>query len=125
MEIRTGVDIIEVNRIKESIEQIGQVFVDRIFTEKEQEYCEKSNKMKYQHYAARFAAKEAIFKAISKNINNTSNWLWKNREIYNDEKGRPIADISKLEIKNIISQDLSISHIENYAMASFTLILDN
>ena len=39
MEIRTGVDIIEVNRIKESIEQIGQVFVDRIFTEKEQEYC--------------------------------------------------------------------------------------
>lgn len=99
MEIRTGVDIIEVNRIKESIEQIGQVFVDRIFTEKEQEYCEKSNKMKYQHYAARFAAKEAIFKAISKNINNTSNWLWKNIEIYNDEKGRPIADISKLEIK--------------------------
>lgn len=85
MEIRTGVDIIEVNRIKESIEQIGQVFVDRIFTEKEQEYCEKSNKMKYQHYAARFAAKEAIFKAISKNINNTSNWLWKNIEIYNDE----------------------------------------
>lgn len=99
MEIRTGVDIIEVNRIKESIEQIGQVFVDRIFTEKEQEYCEKTNKMKYQHYAARFAAKEAIFKAISKNINNTSNWLWKNIEIYNDEKGRPIADISKLEIK--------------------------
>ena len=49
----------------------------------------------------------------------------KNIEIYNDEKGRPIADISKLEIKNIISQDLSISHIENYAMASFTLILDN
>lgn len=48
-----------------------------------------------------------------------------NIEIYNDEKGRPIADISKLEIKNIISQDLSISHIENYAMASFTLILDN
>ena len=42
MEIRTGVDIIEVNRIKESIEQIGQVFVDRIFTEKEQEYCEKN-----------------------------------------------------------------------------------
>lgn len=81
--------------------------------------------MKYQHYAARFAAKEAIFKAISKNINNTSNWLWKNIEIYNDEKGRPIADISKLEIKKIISQDLSISHIENYAMASFTLILDN
>ena len=113
MEIRTGVDIIEVNRIKESIEQIGQVFVDRIFTEKEQEYCEKSNKMKYQHYAARFAAKEAIFKAISKNINNTSNWLWKNIEIYNDEKGRPIADISKLEIKNIISQYITYRKLRN------------
>ena len=92
---------------------------------KNKNIAKKTNKMKYQHYAARFAAKEAIFKAISKNINNTSNWLWKNIEIYNDEKGRPIADISKLEIKKIISQDLSISHIENYAMASFTLILDN
>ena len=49
MEIRTGVDIIEISRIKESIEQIGQVFLDRIYTEKEQEYCEKSNKSKYQH----------------------------------------------------------------------------
>ena len=46
MEIRTGVDIIEISRIKESIEQIGQVFLDRIYTEKEQEYCEKYNKMK-------------------------------------------------------------------------------
>ena len=100
-------------------------FLDRIYTEKEQEYCEKSNKMKYQHYAARFAAKEAIFKAISKNINDTSDWVWKNIEIYNDEQGKPIADISKLEIKNIISMDLSISHIKDYALASFTLILDN
>ena len=55
MEIRTGVDIIEVNRIKESIEQIGQVFVDRIFTEKEQEYCEKSNKMLILHFIRFFA----------------------------------------------------------------------
>ncbi len=125
MEIRTGVDIIEVNRIKESIEQIGEVFLDRIYTKNEQDYCEKTNKMKYQHYAARFAAKEAIFKAISKNINNTSNWVWKNIEVYNDEQGKPVADIKKLGIKNIISMDLSISHIKDYAIASFTLILDN
>lgn len=76
MEIRTGVDIIEVNRIKESIEQIGQVLWIE-YSQKRTRILRKSNKMKYQHYAARFAAKEAIFKAISKNINNTSNWLWK------------------------------------------------
>ena len=85
MEIRTGVDIIEVNRIKESIEQIGQVFVDRIFTEKEQEYCEKTNKMKYQHYAARFAAKEAIFKAVSTLLDDKFDISWQNAEVVNDE----------------------------------------
>ena len=125
MKINSGVDIIEIDRIKQSIESTDGKFCERVYTENEIKYCESKKSQRYQHYAARFAAKEAIFKAISKNINDTSDWVWKNIEIYNDEQGKPIADISKLEIKNIISMDLSISHIKDYALASFTLILDN
>ena len=119
----TGIDIVNINRIKKNLEEHSEKFIVKILSEEEIKIIPSVRREEF--IAGRFAAKEAIFKAISKNINNTSNWLWKNIEIYNDEKGRPIADISKLEIKNIISQDLSISHIENYAMASFTLILDN
>ena len=96
MEIRTGVDIIEVNRIKESIEQIGQVFVDRIFTEKEQEYCEKSNKMKYQHYAARFAAKEAFVKASGK-----KDIKYNRVEILDDTTGRPHLYVDGVEVGQV------------------------
>ena len=65
MKVTCGTDIIEIERVKESIENTGDAFLRRVFTEKEIEYCESKNKQKYQHYAARFAAKEAVFKAIS------------------------------------------------------------
>ena len=59
-----GTDVIEVSRIKDAIEKSGQPFLDRVFTVNEQIYCESKRFAKYQHYAGRFAAKEAIFKAI-------------------------------------------------------------
>ena len=127
MEIRTGVDIIEISRIKESIEQIGQVFLDRIYTEKEQEYCEKSNKMKYQHYAARFAAKEAVFKAISNLIDYEKQDIWKNIVIKNDIKGKPFVEFyGSIEFLNmeVTSMDLSISHIKDYAIANFVMLIN-
>ena len=62
MNITCGTDIIEIERIKESIENIGEKFLKRVFTDKEIEYCESKKVQKYQHYAARFAAKEATFK---------------------------------------------------------------
>ena len=70
MKISCGTDIIEIKRIKESIEDLGIKFLERVYTEKEIEYCESKKNQKYQHYAARFAAKEAIFKAISRKLNN-------------------------------------------------------
>ena len=70
MEIKTGIDIIEVNRIKESIEKLGDKFLNKIYTPLEIEYCNSKNKVKYQHFAARFAAKEAIFKALSDSLEN-------------------------------------------------------
>ena len=65
MKISCGTDIIEIYRVKKSIERTGQKFLDTIYTKKEIEYCETKKMQKYQHYAARFAAKEAIFKAVS------------------------------------------------------------
>ena len=67
MKITCGTDIIEIERIKECITDLKETFINKIYTEKEKEYCENKKLAKYQHYAARFAAKEAIFKAISCN----------------------------------------------------------
>ncbi len=85
MQIRTGVDIIEVNRIEESINSLGEKFLKRVFTDYEIEYCNSKNNMKYQHYAARFAAKEAIFKAISNSLKTKYEITWTDIEIRNDE----------------------------------------
>ena len=58
MKIRTGTDIIEISRVKESIESTNEKFCERVYTEKEREYCESKKMQKYQHYAVRFSAKE-------------------------------------------------------------------
>ena len=65
MQIKSGIDIIEVERIKSSIDEMGDNFLNRVYTENEIQYCESKKKNKYQSYAARFAVKEAAFKAIS------------------------------------------------------------
>lgn len=112
-----GTDIIEIERIQQSIENIGQQFINRIFTQNEIDYCESKNAMKYQHYAARFAAKEATFKAISKLIDNKYSIGWKNMEVCNDLNGRPNLKFVDCNIPSLIEIDISISHCKNYAMA--------
>ena len=67
MRILTGTDIIEINRIKDSIESLGDSFKNKIYTEEEIKYCETRKNAKYQHYAGRFAAKEAIKKQKKEN----------------------------------------------------------
>ena len=83
MRVTTGIDIIEVDRIKKSIEELGDSFLNRIYTKREIDYCNKSGVMKYQHFAARFAAKEAIFKAISEFIDGREDAMWKDIEVIN------------------------------------------
>ena len=121
MKIRTGVDIIEIERIKKSIEDTGGKFCERVYTEKEIEYCESKKAQKYQHYAARFAAKEAVFKAISQSLDNKFDIEWQDIEILNDETGRPFVNILKqgLDIEDI---DISISHCKTHAVASVVVI---
>ncbi len=81
-----GIDIIEISRINESIQQYGDAFLSKLFTENEIRYCS-SKQFPVQHYAARFAAKEAFSKAVSTGW--SGEFEWKNIEIQNDKTGKP------------------------------------
>ena len=120
MQIKCGIDIIEIGRIKESIDDLNDRFIERVFTDKEIEYCESKGRSKYQHYAARFAAKEAVFKAISQFLESNYDIEWKEIEILNDENGRPYVNLLK---DNIILDgiDISISHCKSYAIANVVI----
>ena len=122
MKISCGVDIIEIDRVKESIEQLGDKFLNRVFTDKEIEYCESRKNQKYQHYAARFAAKEAAFKAVSGQIDDKYNVCWKDFEVTNDEQGRPSIKLVGIDEKSIEDIDISISHCKKYAVANVTVL---
>lgn len=125
MKVLTGTDIIEIGRIKESIESLGENFKNKIYTEKEIEYCESKKNAKYQHYAGRFAAKEAIFKAISELLENKFDISWKDAEILNDKNGKPRITFTSEKLKEKIENiDISISHCKEYAIANVVIILE-
>ncbi|MFV0591513.1 MAG: holo-ACP synthase [Draconibacterium sp.] len=113
-----GIDIVEIKTIKKSILQ-SKRFKERVYTNNEIEYCEKKSN-KYQHYAARFAAKEALMKALE------TGWdkgiQWNHIEVSNERNGKPIILIrdkaKELTNKNEINDIyISLSHCENYATA--------
>ena len=128
MQIKSGIDIIEVERIKSSIDEMGDNFLDRVYTENEIQYCESKKKNKYQSYAARFAVKEAAFKAVSTLIKDKYSISWKNIETTNDENGRPSVKFISLtkevekELAKIESIDVSISHLEKYSVATVNIL---
>lgn len=117
-----GVDVVEVSRIKKLIEKNNK-FIEKIFNQKEISYCEE-RRDKEVHYAARFAAKEAFFKAAG------SKWRegikWKNISVENDESGKPeiVLKGETLEFFEKIGYTrihLSISHSAGIAV-SFVII---
>lgn len=127
MKICCGTDIIEIERIKQNIEDptIGKAFIQRIYTQKEIEYCESKKAQKYQHYAVRFAAKEATFKAISGQLEDKFAINWKDIEVINNEQGKPNVNLKGIDLKNIEDIDLSLSHCKEYAVANVTILKNN
>ena len=123
MDIKCGVDIIEISRVKDSIENLGKSFLNKVFTKKEIEYCESKKRAKYEHYAARFAVKEAAFKAFSELVEDKYSVSWKDIETTNDENGRPKVEILFVPSKKIASIDVSISHCKEYAVANVVVIM--
>jgi len=109
-----GTDIIEVSRIEKLIIEKGDKFLNRIYTKNEIKYCESKGPNKYQHYAGRFAAKEAIMKAYGSNTFN-----FKNIEIINNNLGTPKVELHAYPKKNKSSNiKISISHIKEFATAT-------
>ena len=110
MILGTGIDIIEIDRIQRAVERWGDVFLQYIYTPGEIEHAGKF-KFPYRHYAGRFAAKEAIFKATG-----IPNLTWQDVTIINDSSGKPECHFNNIEFKHRIS--ISISHSRDYAAAS-------
>ncbi|MGE5431454.1 MAG: holo-ACP synthase [Syntrophomonadaceae bacterium] len=114
MVIGIGIDIIEIERIKESVDRFGDKFLNKVFTEIELEYClSKANK--YQHLAARFAAKEAVAKALTDAWDKS--WRWKDIEIFNEMSGKPSVRLFG-ELNEFLGSDKSLkitmSHSQHY-----------
>jgi holo-[acyl-carrier protein] synthase len=111
-----GSDIIEVGRIAANIKRYGKRFLDRLFTPLEQGYCQRYREPA-RHFAGRWAAKEAVVKALGTGISQEISWL--DIEISNDPRGKPVVALSK-EAKEHFGDPqiaLTISHCKEYAMA--------
>ncbi len=119
-----GNDIIEVKRIEQSIER-NEKLLQKLFTANEREYCNKKSKnLGFQCYAARFAAKEAFFKALGTGYRYGMEFT--EIEVFNDPLGKPYiktsGKVSELLARNGISKiHLSISHVKETATAFVVL----
>ncbi len=121
MILGVGVDLIEVARIQRALEnpRIGQRVRQRVFTDGEAEYCE-GRKRKYESYAGRFAAKEAVMKALGRGWGRKVGWL--DIEVVMAVSGEPGINLHdkasafsrELGIEHF---SLSITHTESYAIA--------
>ncbi len=111
-----GVDIIEIARIQRNVETKGDLFLEKIFTPGEIAYCRSKSNI-HQHFAARFAAKEAVSKALSTGW--AGEFRWKDVEVVNDPSGQPHVTLhGKLrESLSPLSILLSISHSESHVVA--------
>ena len=116
-----GIDIIQTERIRHSVSEHGDRFLDRVFTEPEQRYCARNQKRYYEHLAGRFAAKEAVLKVLG------TGWrggiAWTDIEILPEPSGQPriklTGECARIARElGITRWHVSISHIETHATAS-------
>ena len=117
MIIGIGTDIIEIERVRRAV--AGVHFKDKVFTTKEQNYCESRGAQSAASYAARFAAKEAFFKSLGTGIFTNLTEV----EILNDELGKPqifLYGKAKTFFENLRAEKIfvSLSHCKDYATAS-------
>lgn len=118
--------MVEVDRIASAIERHGEAFLAKLFTPSEREYCE-SRKRPALHYAARFAAKEAVSKTFRTGIGGNAGLL--EMEVVNDESGAPRIRLSgaaeafarKHQITEI---QISLTHARDYAAANAIALAD-
>lgn len=115
-----GIDVVEVERIASSMAEFGERFATRIFTAAERAYCDAQQRPEL-HYAARFAAKEAVAKAFGTGIGRELAWL--DMEIVRRESGEPAVVLSGAgkayaEGRGIAEVKISLTHARHYAAAN-------
>ncbi|HAS55423.1 MAG: holo-[acyl-carrier-protein] synthase [Nitrospirae bacterium GWC2_57_13] len=123
MIIGIGIDLVKISRIDKAGSNNAS-FLERIFTERERAYCARQ-KYPAQHYAARFAAKEALLKAFGTGL--SAGMKWTDIEVLHGEGGGPIVNIAGrvkdlADLKGVKQIMLSYSHDEGYAVAQAILV---
>jgi holo-[acyl-carrier protein] synthase len=106
-----GVDIIEIDRVEKIISEFGDKFLRKVFTDAEIIYC-KSKAKPSQHFAARFAAKEAVAKALGTGFGK--DLLLRDVEVRNDLNGKPMVFYKGIRNDKVL---ISISHCDHYVVA--------
>ncbi|HPW25462.1 holo-ACP synthase [Candidatus Syntrophosphaera thermopropionivorans] len=122
MIIGIGVDIVQIERVRKLVENYSE-FMHQVFTAREIEFCQ-AKADSASSYAARFAAKEAMMKALSTGWNEKVNWL--DIEVINEEQGNPILKIKGRTLRlmkkmGVYQTHLSLSHERDYALAFVVL----
>ncbi len=123
MIVGTGIDIVNIERIERIVTRWGDLFLQRVFTEREIRWCQKRNRPS-EYLAGRFAAKEAFLKAVGWGLRNGIRWT--DMEIENDHLGKPSLTthgkakeiLQTLRIQNTL---LTLSHDRQYAVAHVLL----
>lgn len=110
MIVGVGIDVIEIQRIRAAIEKWGARFLNRVFSLEEIAYSQRHT-VPFQHFAGRFAAKEAIYKALG-----DSSISWLDITIVNDSSGKPSCLVRGISSDKIVH--ISISHSKYYAVAN-------
>lgn len=119
-----GVDIVEIDRMREAMQRRPRM-KERLFSEEERAYCDKRNKPEI-HYAMRFAAKEAVLKALGTGF---SGMRFRDVEVVRDERGRPVPRLSGraaevAEAAGVVEMHLSLSFTHATAVASAVAITE-
>lgn len=111
-----GCDIIEISRMRTSMERHGQHFLNRLFSQREQDYCHKFQDPA-PHFTGKFAAKEAVAKALG--VGFGSQLSWHDLEIVNNEKGKPMVVFCEAALERFQNPRIliSVTHSTNYAVA--------
>ena len=120
MIVGIGTDIVEIVRIGKMIERHGEMFLNRVFTDDEIRYCQR-RKASYEHFAGRWAAKEAVMKTLGTGF--TRGVGWQDIEVTNHKSGKPVIELrggardlaESLGIEEIM---ITISHCRAYATAT-------
>lgn len=122
--IGLGCDLIETERIRGVLEKHGERFLKRVFTEEERAYCD-SLKHPHKHYAARWAAKEAVSKCFTTGIGEHLEWT--SVSVYHGMRHEPLARLDA-KAQALLAQVgathvmLTLSHTESHAMAVAALV---